>query len=560
MEPVTTGRRSVMMNSLGCTLAAGTRDGTAPNLRETDLCPPDMVPQPRRDGKTAPDGRPLLQYGDRFRGGNSIALRLDVRERGVSDSRYGTEPRTRSLNELSGCTAPAVRSANALTGLPPSPVELASSLVYPVQVVHEADGKGYRENGSFSDVKAGDPVRSASGDLVSNTYERNATYQAYHVTDLNLPELPDRARLGMGPSAVARQDGEFAFQCEQRGEPVRQPTTEERVGMIATAGVRQRLAEQGDRLVVVEDCRDVDGARFSVQSGTACLEIAPASHFEDVHDQVTSVMQACAHANLYFALKARVETAGRAGDVDPAAVAGVAAYEAPLDSRSDSPEMLRAELVTTYAAVNLTTELRATYVPPPSTRNEASRQRWAELLEQPGAMASLSRDIADAETGPRRKAPGPPPRERSLSREPGDPGGGPPREEPAERRPAERRLELPPLRPASVRRQPGVPAPGGDPSSPAPGLPEREWRAPGYPATPVPGDYLPRRKPVVLPAVPREQDAPGRVRKPLKVGGDKDVPLPPARGTEPAPKPSPARVPTKTDRPADRPAPGGRSR
>ena len=36
MEPLTSGRRLQMMDSLGRTLAAATRDGTAPNLRETD--------------------------------------------------------------------------------------------------------------------------------------------------------------------------------------------------------------------------------------------------------------------------------------------------------------------------------------------------------------------------------------------------------------------------------------------------------------------------------------------------------------------------------------------
>ena len=560
MEPLTSGGRLQMMDSLGRTLAAATRDGTAPNLRETDQLPPELVSRPSPGRSTRRDGRPKLMYGPRFKGGNSIALRLDARERRLLDPRYATLSGASVLNAVSGYKGPPLRTANSVTGLPPVPVKVASHVVCPVYPVHQVDGQGFRPGGSFGAVKAGERLCGETGRLLRHTYERAGTYPVYHVTDLDLPALPERVGPGMRRSSLEKQDTAFARECELRGEPVRQPTRDERVAMIVVAGVGRRLAEQGQRATIVESSADADGVRFSVQGGQPRLEISPPSHFVDVHDQATAVMQGCAHANLYFALKERVATAHAAGESDPVAAARVAAYEAPLHTRLDSSDMIRPELVATYAAVNLTTEVGGTYVPPPSTRNEVLRECWAQLLEEPGGMALLSRDIADAETFSERRSNNGPSLQIARASEPWDPEDN---SRPAvlEQVRLPRRDDSSPAPQAILVRPPGAGDPPGTSGEPPadPG-----WKFPGASPVPAPGERLPRPAPV-LPGHGSEKDGPqkggpGPASKPLKVGGDRDVPVPPSRAGETSPKPSPVRQPVAPERPQQRPSPGGPTR
>ena len=561
MEPLTSGRRLQMMDSLGRTLAAATRDGTAPNLRETDQLPPEFVCRPSPGRSTRRDGRPKLMYGPRFKGGNSIALRLDARERRLLDPRYATLSGASVLNAVSGYKGRPLRTANSVTGLPPVPVELASHRLCAVQPVHEADGYAFRPGGSFGAVKAGEPLCSETGRLLRHTYERAGTYRGYHVTDLDLPALPERVGPGMRRSSLEKQDTAFARECELRGEPVRQPTRDERVAMIVVAGVGRRLAEQGQRATIVESSADADGVRFSVQGGQPRLEISPPSHFVDVHDQATAVMQACAHANLYFALKERVATAHGAGESDPVAAAGVAAYEAPLYTRLDSSDMIRPELVATYAAVNLTTEVGGTYVPAPSTRNEVLRECWAQLLEEPGGMALLSRDIADAETFSHRRSNNGPSLQIERASEPSDHEQNSPPAALKQVRLPRRDDDFYPAPPAILVRRPGA---GDRPGTPGEPPADPGWKFPGASPVPAPGERLPRPAPV-LPGHGSEKDGPqkggpGPASKPLKVGGDRDVPVPPSRGGEISPMPSAVRQPVAPERSQQSPSPGGPTR
>lgn len=110
-------------------------------------------------------------------------------------------------------------------------------------------------------------------------------------------------------------------------------------------------------------------------------------------------MQACAHSQLYSAAASRVAGAAEAGQKDQAAEDRVAAYTAPLNTRAASEEYSKAELAATYATLNRVTAVPAVYVPPTSTQDPGTKERWAKTLETRGGMASVSHDISSAERG-----------------------------------------------------------------------------------------------------------------------------------------------------------------
>ena len=74
-----------------------------------------------------------------------------------------------------------------------------------------------------------------------------------------------------------------------------------------------------------------------------------------------------------------------------------AVYEAPRNTREKSDEWAKAELAASYATINRTTAIPATYVPPVSATNPDMAEKWAKQLETPGGMAEVSRDITSVE-------------------------------------------------------------------------------------------------------------------------------------------------------------------
>ena len=72
-------------------------------------------------------------------------------------------------------------------------------------------------------------------------------------------------------------------------------------------------------------------------------------------------------------------------------------YEAPRNTRTKSDEWAKAELAASYATMNRTTAIPATYVPPESASDPAIAEKWAKQLETPGGMAEVSRDITSVE-------------------------------------------------------------------------------------------------------------------------------------------------------------------
>ena len=171
--------------------------------------------------------------------------------------------------------------------------------------------------------------------------------------------------------------------------------------MVVTDEVLKVLVDQRGikGVAVVNDVASTSEARFRIKDGQPTIEIPPASKFSDIHHQATSVVHACSHSQLYSAAAGRVAAANEAGHTDQAAQDRVAAYKAPLKTREGSEEYGKAELAATYATLNRVTAIPAEYVPPPSTQDPATQERWAQTLETRGGMAEVSHDITSAERG-----------------------------------------------------------------------------------------------------------------------------------------------------------------
>ena len=203
------GKAARMMNDLGQTLAAATRAMSAPNQRESDLLPPEMISKPNKDGSRHPDGNPKMSYGDRFQGGNSIQLRLDAEARGTTDTRYATTERVQWVNRVHKQSQEPVRGMNPVTKQLPQPVTLTSTKATPVQTVHQKDGQGYGSQGvkgGLIEVKKGAPIYDDKGHQAADFHEKRDTYKAYHVSDLNVAGVQARTAPNEGRGAVARQD------------------------------------------------------------------------------------------------------------------------------------------------------------------------------------------------------------------------------------------------------------------------------------------------------------------------------------------------------------------
>ena len=160
-------------------------------------------------------------------------------------------------------------------------------------------------------------------------------------------------------------------------------------------------------------------------------------------------------------------------------------------------------------AVNVVTGMGAGYRPSRSATDPAQAEAWAAYVESPGAMASLSRDMADLERGlPRPGAPGLP--EHALERVP-------------DSAPVDDSPTLP-ARPAVRQPQPVIPVP-----RPAPAVPA-----------------APPLSPATVPIPSRSAPAPRR--------SFADVPLRPSAPVRPAPAPVRPAMPSP-GRGADRSGP-----
>ena len=336
-------------------------------------------------------------------GANSIQLRIDAEARGAQDTRYCTEERAQFTNrEWKQGNQPVVRGVNPVTKQEPQPVTLGSYKTTAVRVVHPADGKGFGPQGQKGGeiaVKAGDPVYDAAGKQAQDTHELRDTYKVFHVSDLNIAELRPRTPPNGSDRALEAQDKEFAAQLEKQGEPVRKPTQDERDAITVPKEVGKVLydVERHHGVKVVQGVDKLDQASFRVQAGVPTIEVPPGDKFQDVHEQASSVLQAVSHAHLYSQAKTQVNEAAERGDTNEPAQARVAAYEANRNTRKNSEEFQKAELAASYATVNRVTAIPATYVPPPTARNEAVAERWAAQMEKPGGMAEVSRDITSVE-------------------------------------------------------------------------------------------------------------------------------------------------------------------
>ena len=398
------GKAARMMNDLGQTLAAATRALRAPNQRETELLPPEMISQPQEDGARNSDGKPKMSYGNRFQGGNSIQLRLDAEARGTSDTRYGTTKRVQWVNRAHKQSQEPVRGMNPVTKELPQPVTLSSNKVTPVQTVHQRDGQGYGskgEEGGLIDVKKGARIYDGKGEQAADFHEKRDTYKAYHVSDLNVAGIQRRTAPNDGNRAVARQDAAFAEICKEHGHEPRKPDKDERMSLVVTSEIAKITADQRNikGVNVVEDVPGIKEAQFVVKDGKPTVEIPVAAEFSDLHHQATSVVQAVSHSQLHSAAVADVGRATDAGRVDQAAADRVAAYEAPVETRASSEEFSKADLAASYATLNRTTAIPAVYVPPAQTQDPENVERWAQTMEAPGGMSKVSQDVTAIEQG-----------------------------------------------------------------------------------------------------------------------------------------------------------------
>ena len=395
------GRQARMLNDLGAKLAEQTRHQAAPNQGVTERMPPEMAPEP--SGRSNKDGTPQMSYGKRLMGANSIQLRMDAEARGVSDTRYSTEKRANWTNKSwNKGNQDTVRGVNPVTKAKPEPVTLSSYKATAVRVVHQADGKGFGatgEKGGMIDVKAGDPVYAANGKQASDTHELRDTYKVYHVSDLNIAELRPRTPPNNSDRALSQQNEEFGAQLKAAGQPVREPTRDERDALVVPKEVGKVLydVERHHEVKVVQKVDSLDDASFRVKAGVPTIEVPPGTKFQDVHEQATSVLKAVAHAHIYSAAKTQVAQATERGEVNEPAQARVAAYEAPRPTRAKSEEFQKAELAASYATVNRVTAIPATYVAPVTATVPETCERWAQQLEKPGGMAEVSRDITSVE-------------------------------------------------------------------------------------------------------------------------------------------------------------------
>ena len=397
------GKQARMMNTLGKRVAAATRDGTATNLQAQTALPPEMIPHPHPKG-TKRDGQPVMQFGDRLMGANSIALRMDAAARGTVDTRYGTAGRAQWCNREHGERQDPVRGENPVTKQLPKPVEMASHRTTPVQNVHREDAQAFGPGGEAAglvEVKAGSPIYDKEGTQAKDFHELRDTYEVYHCSELNAAGVTARTPPNGSQRAIDAQDAAFADQCKAAGAAARKPDEPERIGLVV--GDEQEKLKRDLREIagveVQENVGRIKEAQFVVKDGQPMIQMPKAEVFQDINAQASTLVHAACHAHLYTDAVERAGRATKAGHTDEVAEARVAMYKEPPAQRAKSPEFSNAELAATHAAVNRTTAMPAEYTPPASAQNEKTREQWAQTLEARGGMSAVSRDVTTVERG-----------------------------------------------------------------------------------------------------------------------------------------------------------------
>ena len=278
------------------------------------------------------DGTASQERDHRFMGANSITLRREMQRRGIEDPRFVTVGRANWINRENNVSA-AVLKPGA------QPIELVSSNGrgdHAVAVKHQQEEMGFTERG-----KAGGQVMrpkdsdvfDEKGQHVTETRQargREETYQAYSVTDVNVANLRDRTPPGQG---------RFVVQAWQKDNDGRDPDFNAiRAGMAQTK-MDKMLEGLGQKhgVTIKTDVARLEEARFSLDAnGKGTLQVPEGTAFRDLNHQVSSVMQAVAHASIAREAQ-RLVAAAPADQPNEAAAARVAAYQQPPSKQAKSP-------------------------------------------------------------------------------------------------------------------------------------------------------------------------------------------------------------------------------
>ena len=467
------------MEELGRRLARLTRWGSAPNQMATDVPPPDMV-----------------VTGKRFIGVNSIVLRLAAQERGIQNPRFSRpkiECPLRDNPDFVPAGPPLERFNPNLT------TDEKAALSVPIANILMTYYKEHTDP-AIAPGSVGRNIRVVPGDTVYDQYgmgvedlskrleSSDFDDSVSFLDDLDQDDLPAVPRFSSSDSesAVKAQNKDFAQICEARGQPEREPTSDERAALVVSKELDALLADlEYSNRVTVEPSEQLEDARFSIKNDQPTIEFPAGVTMETAPSVATSVVRACAHAELYAQAKGRA-------DRDEEAQVRVDAYSLPFDERENNPEYSRCELAATYAAMDRVTGMPASYVPPASTRAETHTQNWASTLENLDGVKALSRDLHiiegslndDRELRARDFAPArravrdmvpavAPPRER--------PDRDPDRRDVGPESRADRDQQSPAVQPGQVARKPV--SPGGDSTVALPAArpvaPSTTSRAPG---------------------------------------------------------------------------------
>ena len=388
----------VLYDQYGRDFAADLRAGVAPNQREDDMLPPCAILN--ATGRQKDDGTPEFKAGKRYMGATGMVLRRDCAQRDSPDSRYGTLNGAARLKEALGEQGRALRGRNPVTGDRPQPVQVRSNFASQVQSVHQQDGEGYNARGELGPVKKGDPIYDEGRNRAPDTYEARRTYPAYHLSDFDIQNMPERSQPMSRDWAIEEGNRRFAEKCKAAGAEVREPDDEERAICNIEYAMDRVLDKEAARGTVVNrDVEDLKKIEFSVgPEGEATLSVPKDEAFADVHEKYTQLAVATAHAHLYREAHARAADAEARNEVDQAAEDRIEAYKLAESKRPYSAEFARAELAATYAGMTEVTGHCATYVPPASTHHKKMVETWAQTLEAPGGLAAVGRDVQSCES------------------------------------------------------------------------------------------------------------------------------------------------------------------
>ena len=305
----------VLYDQYGRDFAADLRAGVAPNQREDDMLPPCAILN--ATGRQKDDGTPEFKAGKRYMGATGMVLRRDCAQRDSPDSRYGTLNGAARLKEALGEQGRALRGRNPVTGDRPQPVQVRSNFASQVQSVHQQDGEGYNARGELGPVKKGDPIYDEDRNRAPDTYEARRTYPAYHLSDFDIQNMPERSQPMSRDWAIEEGNRRFAEKCKAAGAEVREPDDEERAICNIEYAMDRVLDKEAARGTVVNrDVEDLKKIEFSVgPEGEATLSVPKDEAFADVHEKYTQLAVASAHAHLYREAHARAQCLPPAGKV-----------------------------------------------------------------------------------------------------------------------------------------------------------------------------------------------------------------------------------------------------